>query len=153
RPMRLRENFTGFLLDVQEPQQSPHPQRGDLIDLNSLGYTIGAHGSARLRGTIFGWPQALELGYYARGDFTSATQQRIEASTGHPYHTDTDLSSRLGDIGLYADLDLHLTRYLTLRGGVRADFFTYSVTNNCAVQSVAHPSRTSPPGDASCLSQ
>src|SRR5262249_39403916 len=36
RPMRLRENFTGFLLDGQEPQQSPHDQRGDLLDLNVM---------------------------------------------------------------------------------------------------------------------
>src|SRR6185369_9862329 len=31
RGMRLRENFTGFLLDVQTPLQSPHGQRGDLL--------------------------------------------------------------------------------------------------------------------------
>ena len=27
RTMRLREDFTGYLLDVQEPWQTPHPQR------------------------------------------------------------------------------------------------------------------------------
>src|SRR5262249_40625315 len=32
RSMRLLENFTGFLLDVQEPLQSLHSQRGDMID-------------------------------------------------------------------------------------------------------------------------
>lgn len=31
--MRSRKNYTGFLLDVQEPAQNPHTQRGDLIDL------------------------------------------------------------------------------------------------------------------------
>ena len=41
RPLRLRENFTGFLLDVQEPEQSTHPQRGDLIDLTALGLAPG----------------------------------------------------------------------------------------------------------------
>src|SRR5664279_6516601 len=81
------------------------------------------------------------------------TQRRIEASTGHPYHVDADLDSRLANLGLYADGNLSLLRWLSLRGGVRGDFFTFNVQNNCAVQSVAHPSKTNPPGDASCLSQ
>src|SRR5436305_15288318 len=34
RDMRLVENFTGFLLDVQEPLQPLHPQRGDTLALN-----------------------------------------------------------------------------------------------------------------------
>src|SRR5207237_1411430 len=76
-----------------------------------------------------------------------------EAATGHPYHTDANLESRLGDIGLYADLSLRFLRWLALRGGLRGDVFTYDVNNLCAVQSVEHPSSTHPPGDASCSSQ
>jgi TonB family protein len=153
RPMRIRENFTGFLLDVQEPSQQPHGQRGDLLDLASTASTVGARGSAHSLGNALGQPQELEVGYFARGDFVHGTQQRIEDSTGHPYHLDTDLDSRLGDIGLYADLNLRATSWLSARGGVRADLFTYDVHNLCAVPSVAHPSRTNPPGDQSCLSQ
>lgn len=153
RPFLLRENFTGFLLDPQEPPQSLHGQRGDLIELQALEFTLGVHGSAGLSTTLLGQIQRLEVGYYARGDFVSASQQRIEAATGHPYHIETDLESRLGDIGLYADVDLRPLSWLALRGGVRADLFTYDVLDRCAVQSVAHPSRSRPPGDASCLSQ
>jgi TonB family protein len=153
RPLRLRENFTGFLLDVQEPQQTPHGQRGDLIDLNVMEWTVGARGSARINATLFGQPQELELGYFARGDFVSSSQQRIEAATGHPYHTDTNLDSRLGDIGLYAALNLRATKWLAFRGGLRGDLFTYDVNNLCAVQSVSHPSPSNPPGDTSCISQ
>jgi TonB family protein len=153
RPLRVREDFTGFLLDPQEPMQQPHEQRGDLIDLASQGQTLGARGSARLSEPWLGNTQELELGYFARGDSVNATQQRIEASTGHPYHLDTDLDSKLGDIGLYADLNLRATSWLAVRGGVRGDLFTYDVLDNCAVQSVAHPSRTNPQTDASCLSQ
>jgi hypothetical protein len=47
--LRLRESFTGFLLDVQQPLQTPHGQRGDLLDLNNLAKTAGLRGSARLR--------------------------------------------------------------------------------------------------------
>ena len=151
--LRLRENFTGFLLDVQEPLQSPHDQRGDLLDLNNLAKTAGLRGSARLRELVGKKPQELELGYYARGDFVSSTEQRIEASTGHPYHTDTNLDSTLGDVGLYADANLRLLRQLSLRGGARGDLFTYNVNDLCAVQTVEHPSQSNPPGDQSCLSQ
>jgi TonB family protein len=153
RSMRLRENFTGFLLDVQEPQQNPHAQRGDLIDLQFDGLTIGARGSARYKAKVGGLLQELEFGYFARGDRTSSTQYRVEAATGHPYHLETDLTSTLGDLGLYADANLRATRWLTFRGGLRADLFTFNVLDNCAVQQVAHASAANPPGDASCLSQ
>ena len=52
---------------------------------------------------------------------------------GHPYHTDTDLDVELGDIGLYAASTRSSRTWLALRGGVRADLFTYDVLNNCAV--------------------
>jgi TonB family protein len=151
--LRLRENFTGVLLDVQEPQQDPHAQRGDLLDLHNSATTVGLRGSAHWATTVFDQPQELELGYFGRVDFVSAMQQRLEAATGHPYHTDTDLDSTLGDVGLYVDANLHFLSWLSLRGGVRADLFTFDVNNLCAVQSVEHPSTTNPPGDQSCLSQ
>ena len=50
RPLRLRENFTGFLLDTQNALQPPHGQRGDEIDMNMLMGTVGLKGSARLAG-------------------------------------------------------------------------------------------------------
>ena len=153
RDMRLLENFTGFLLDVQEPLQSVHDQRGDMIDLNVHEVTIGARGSARMHGTFLGQLQEMELGYFARGDQAAGTQQRLEASTGVPYLTDTDLVSQIGNIGLYGDANLRPRSWLSLRGGARADLLTYSVLNNCAAQSVAHPSTTNPPIDQSCLSQ
>ena len=153
RPLRIRENFTGFLEDVQEPEQAPHPQRGDLIDLHNQALTVGAKGSARVAQPVLGQRQELEVGYFARGDFVSSMQQRIEAATGHPYHTDVDLDSTLGDFGLYADANLRFTRWLSVRGGVRGDLFTFDINNKCAVQSVEHPSVTNPPDDQSCLSQ
>jgi iron complex outermembrane recepter protein len=153
RDMRLIENFTGFLLDVQEPLQSVHGQRGDSLDLNVHELTIGARGAARWHADVFGLRQELELGYFARGDGAKGTQQRLEAATGVPYKTDTDLDSQLGNIGLYGDLNLRPLRWLSLRGGARAEIVTYDVLNNCAAQSVAHPSTTNPPIDQSCLTQ
>ena len=153
RNMGIRENFTGFLLDPQEAVQSLHSQRGDLIDLAMDESTLGVRGSARSGKRILGRRQEVEVGYFARADSVQGTQRRIENSTGHPYRLETDLDSRLTDIGLYADGNLSLSRWLALRGGVRGDLFTFNVQNNCAAHSVAHPSLTNPPGDASCLSQ
>lgn len=152
RDLRLLENFTGFLLDVQEPLQSLHGQRGDLLDLEVHELTLGARGAARMHGTLLGQRQELELGYFARGDQAAGTEQRLEASTGIPYKTETDLVSQLENIGAYADANLHLGRLVTLRGGARADLLTYVVLDNCAAQTVSHPSSTTPI-DESCLRQ
>lgn len=153
RPMTLRENFTGFLLDPQEPTQFPHGQRGDQIEVSSLSATVGASGFARYSIELFHNLQELEVGYTARGDFVHSTQHRIEAATRAPYHTETDLDSRLGNIGLYADLNLRPWRWFALRGGVRSELFTYDVLDLCAVKSVSHPSKINPPLDNSCLNQ
>ena len=153
RPMNLRENFTGFSQDVQGPLQSPHDQRGDLIALKIMEYTVGARGFVDYKSSVFGLQQEIELGYFARGDSAQTSQHRIEDATGAPYRTDTDLDSVLGDFGMYVDANLHFARWLSLRGGLRGDVFTYDVRNNCAVHTVNHPSLSNPPGDSSCLSQ
>ncbi|MFO0675407.1 MAG: TonB family protein [Polyangiaceae bacterium] len=151
--LRLMENFTGFLLDVQTPFQSLHAQRGDLLDLAVSGTTIGAKGSARWRGKFLGEAQEVELGYFARGDKTHSAQSRLDATTSAPYLLETDLDSKLADVGLYADANLRVTPWLGVRGGVRADLFAYDVLDGCAQKDVRQPSSSPPPGDASCFSQ
>lgn len=151
--MRLREDFTGFLLDQQTPFQQAHPQRGDLIDVESDAITAQLQGWAREARDVLGKPQKLELGYFARLDRTSGQQYRLEAANGHPYAKETDLDATLGDVGLYAGIDANLIDRLVLRAGVRTDLLTYNVLDNCAVHDVAHPSKINPPGDDSCLSQ
>ena len=153
RDMRLLENFTGFLLDVQEPLQTIHDQRGDMLDLNVHELTIGSRGWARLAGAWLGQRQELELGYFARGDDAGGTQERLEASTGVPYKVETNLDSQIGDLGLYGDANLHFGRWVTFRGGGRAELLTYQVHDNCAGRTVAHPSTVNPPIDQSCLTQ
>jgi iron complex outermembrane receptor protein len=147
--LRLRDDFTGFLLDQQTPFQQPHPQRGDLIDLESDAVTAQLQGFARSHRA---WLD-LELGYFARVDRTSGQAYRDEAANGHPYAKDSDLDATLGDLGLYASVDANPVGRLIVRGGVRSDLLTYNAIDNCAVHGVAHPSRLDPPGDTSCLSQ
>lgn len=153
RDLRLLKNFTGFLEDPQLAIQSPHAQRGDLIDLSNDAWTLGARGSSRIAGTALGHRQALEVGYFARGDVVKSSEQRLDATNSVPYRTDTALDARLGDVGLYADGDVHFTSWLAVRGGVRGELFSYDVDNLCAAQDVSKPSASKPPGDASCLTQ
>ncbi len=154
RSARLTDNFTGFLFDPQEARQSPHGQRGDAIDRNTFAFTAGMKGFARYRGRVLDRPQELELGYFGRFDFTDGVQQRLDATTANtPYRREVDLQSNLSDLGLYADANLRFFDWLQLRGGARADFFTFNVHDRCAVQDVRRPSSSDPPGDASCLSQ
>ena len=153
--LRLREDFTGFLEDQQEAVQNPHGQRGDLIDLEADAVGIQAQGFLRRHAEIARLPQDLELGYFARLDATSGQQYRLftQATPPYPYHKDDDIDAVLGDVGLYAAADARLAPWAALRGGVRADLFTYDVLDNCASRSIPHPVATNPPGDASCLSQ
>lgn len=152
RSMRLRENFTGFLLDTQDAIERPHGQRGDLLDLGMSAVTVGARGSASAQVKVLGQRQELTLGYFARGDDARGMRQRVSAA-GVPYQTDIDLESRLADIGLYVDATARPARWLALRGGVRADLFAFDVLDRCAVKSVSRPDEDDPPIDESCLDQ
>ena len=73
-----------------------------------------------------------------------------------PYLTDANLTSTLADVGVYLDANLRPTRWLALRGGVRADAFVFDVLNNCAVNAsvgVDSPSNQYPEVDQPCLSE
>jgi len=149
RTFRLRENFTGFLTDVQQPWQSPHAQRGDAIDQAARTVDVGARASARYRVTVLGQPQQLEAGLYARHVSVDSTQRRLRATTDVPYRTDFDLDNAASNLALYVDAELRPLRFVTLRGGVRADLFQYDVLDRCAVRGV---SVRGAPLDAECLS-
>lgn len=157
RELRIRENFTGFISDPQlysQANRGEDPQRGDLLDQHTNELTVGARGSLRLQTPIRGLLQRIEAGYYARYDRTDATQQRLRdpsrGGTGNtPYRTDFSFAAGEADIAGYLDTELHITRYVTLRGGVRGDFFVFDVQNRCAVQNVA---MNGAPLDAECYS-
>lgn len=153
RSMRVQENFTGFMLDVQQPAQSLHAQRGDLIDRSISTRTIGGRGFARYVDRVLERRQELELGYFVRYDDTDSTQYRVASNSRVPYKLDIALAPKIADVGLYADAAIRPLDKVTLRGGVRADFFTFDILNSCAQKSVRRPSETNPPGDSSCLSQ
>jgi TonB family protein len=144
---QIIENFTGFLLDYPEFGQSPHPQRGDAIQQQYSAITAGSRGGYRLTHTFFGLAQSLELGYYFRFDHTTPSIDRLRFGTDTPYLVDEDLTTNIVNLAGYADLDLHPTPWLTVRGGLRQEFFGYNVVNNCATNGEY---RVSQPLDQTC---
>jgi iron complex outermembrane receptor protein len=149
RDFRIRENFTGFLLDVQQPWQSAHPQRGDLIDQNGHSTDVGARASGRFQTTLGGLRHSLEVGLYGRFVSVDSTQTRLRSGTDIPYGTDFTLQSDVGNVAFYVDAELRFTRWLTLRGGLRGDLFQYNVLDRCAVSDVSVRGAAL---DVSCLS-
>jgi iron complex outermembrane receptor protein len=156
RTMHLLENWTGFLNDPEQPTQTPHVQRGDMIDFHFDELTFGGRGFARWHGQALGQRQEFEVGYFARIDQTTSTQVRDMAANQAPYLTDANLTSTLADVGVYVDANVRPTPWLSLRGGVRADSFVFDVLNNCAVNAsvgVDSPSNQYPEVDQPCLSE
>ena len=132
RSLRIDEDFTGFLLDNQTFGQTYHPQRGDMIEQDYTAFTAGARGSDKRTGFLLGRPQSLEVGYYARYDHTTPEIQRLRYGTQIPYEVDENLTTDIMNLALYADLDLRPLRWLTVRGGIRQEYFDYNVLNQCA---------------------
>jgi iron complex outermembrane receptor protein len=131
RSLRIAENFTGFLLDNQEVGQSLHPQRGDAVQKDYNAITAGSRGGYRLRFRALGREQAVEAGYYARYDHTTPLVQRLRFGTQDPYRTDLDLATDVVNLAGYLDADLRPLPFLTLRGGLRQEFYEYNILNNC----------------------
>lgn len=151
RKFRLRQNLTGFLQDPQQTWQSPHAQRGDLIDQQSSALTFGGRGSAREQATLLGQKQELELGYFARYDDIQGLQQRDRTASNVPYRKDFDLDSGLANLGIYADATVRpFVSWITLRGGARVDYYAYSVRDLCAVR--AQSTQAAVTADTECFS-
>jgi len=131
RSLRIVENFTGFSLDAQEPGQSAHDQRGDAVEKDYSAITAGGRGGYRRRFRLLGRDQSIEAGYYARYDHTEPMIQRLRFGTQIPYLTNMDLQTDVFNLAGYIDVELRPLSFLTLRGGLRQESFSYDVTDLC----------------------
>ncbi len=141
RSLRIREDFTGFVTDGGEPDP-----RGTMLDLAMNEQSIGARGSARTHVDALGQRQEFELGYFARGDSVTDVQRLDLRDTQVPYATDANFAGALGDIALYADTSLKPLSWITVRGGVRGELFTYAVEDRCGSDVIPCDEDPSPTG-------
>ncbi len=117
RRLRLRENFTGQLLDA----------RGDGLDALYDTTTIGARGRYRFARRVLGRRQALELGFLARRTAGVTRQDRLRSDGGAPYATVFDDTIALTNVGAWAAITLRPLSWIALRGGLRAEAFGFAV--------------------------
>ena len=118
-----------------------------MLDLMMTEQSIGARGSARTHVEAFGQPQELEIGYFARGDSVNNVQYLDDRATQAPYATNASLSGILGDLALYADTSLKPVSWVTLRGGLREELFTYDVEDHCPTATPACDETPEPAGN------
>ncbi|GHG80265.1 TonB-dependent receptor [Comamonas sp. JC664] len=127
RQTRIRDNFTGFLLDTPPDGER---QRGDNTEGAYQGSTVGLRGRYTPGLTLLDQPQPLELGYVARYDDVRTRSRRLRARGGVPYATVYDNQVRTTNLGAYASLRVAPLSWLTLRGGVRLDTFLFGVEDH-----------------------
>jgi iron complex outermembrane recepter protein len=124
RQMRTRENYTGFLNDVPPIGE---PQRGDNTEQLYSGATFGLRGRYTPGLEWLGQSKPLELGYVARFDDVRTRARRLRDRGGAPYLALFDNHVRVVNLGAYASGRASPFEWLTLRGGVRLDAFSFNV--------------------------
>ncbi|HEY6880751.1 MAG TPA: TonB family protein, partial [Polyangiales bacterium] len=124
---RLLANYTGF---TQRSQVNPAwAGRGDLIEQLNQSRTVGLkarHRSARYAPVTWG-AGTLELGLSARVDRIDQAQNLLQAPANTTWDRRIDADVTAADVGGYFDLDLELSEYVRLKGGVRADVLVYRI--------------------------
>jgi hypothetical protein len=122
RGMRVREDFTGALLDP----------RGDGLDENYGVSTLGALAGYTLTPAWFGQRQRFELGFEARHDQGNTRMWRTRVDSAIPYATVFDRDLALTHVGAFVRAELTPVRYFSLRGGARLDAFGFHTENLAA---------------------
>lgn len=120
RSFRLRQNFTGFLLDP----------RGDLTEQLHDATIIGGRGHYEKR--LFEDRLRVELGAVWRHDQIEQSQGRLRNVDGVLYETDADNELGITDVGLYADFNLVIVDGLHVRGGARIEALSFLIDEQLA---------------------
>ncbi len=119
RRHRIRENFTGFLLDP----------RGDGLDENTQTTTAGGRGYYRFERSWRDLPQVLEVGLFGRFDSGNTRMWRLRAEGGDPYEVVFDTDYSITNVAGYVLGEFRPVRWFELAGGLRADGFGFQLTD------------------------
>lgn len=131
---RLRENFSGFLERFSlRPDDSPP---GDLIEQQNQVMSMGLKGRYRTAPyRPVSWAKGtMELGIASRLDVIDQSQTLLDAAHGNQaWETRNDADMRILDLGAWGDVDWQLGRFLSVRGGLRADALYYDIHDHLGV--------------------
>jgi iron complex outermembrane receptor protein len=132
RDMRIRANFIGLVPEGELPTDGrgrPLDEwRGGAIELAYQALTAGTRGTYALSARIGGRKQTLTLGYAARYDRGSSVQLRLrERGDSVPYYRVFDREFSIVNLSGWLRAQLRPLSWLTVRGGLRADVFSFSV--------------------------
>lgn len=117
REFLVRENFTGFAVD----------SRGDRYTQSYDAATLGLAASHQRHFHLGGLAHTWEIGVSARHDRTTQAMTRHDAVSDAPRAASVDADVSATDIGLWGDMNLRLTRRLSLRGGLRVEGLAYAI--------------------------
>jgi hypothetical protein len=115
RSLRLRQNFTGYLLDPA----------GDSSQQLNEAITLGGQAYYRMKLRLFSPGDGFEVGISARNDWVDQSQKRLSTGDQRVTSTEVDASVRALDVAGYLDVALHPLSMLTVRAGVRIDGLAY----------------------------
>jgi len=118
RSLRIRENFTGFLVDPL----------GDGLDEQYQVGMLGVRGRYRSSFTVFHRAQVMDLGIIVQRHDGDSRMLRLRRTDGAPHSAVFDDGIHLTHIGAHVGLDLSFIDELDARIALRADAFALSAT-------------------------
>jgi TonB family protein len=128
---RARLNFTGYTLE-NPAALGTFP--GDLGEQGNFDGGLGGRMMYRSRRfEANSWLSAqLHVGTTARAHSIDQSQDRLTEPDNVTWERDDAATVRVAEIGAFADLSINATKYVHLRGGVRADFAGFDVDDKLA---------------------
>jgi iron complex outermembrane recepter protein len=120
RSLRLRSNFTGYLLDSTN---------GDSTQQLNDSITFGARAHYRLRTPVFTPSDHVEAGLVLRADRIEQSQDRIAALDGKVSKRLVNAKVQANQIGGYLEGSFRPIRRVRVTAGLRLDGLSYDVSN------------------------
>lgn len=131
RSMRLRQDFTGYLVTPTNGSASEvaaaekASEQGNSEQQVNDASTFGFTGSYRRTLALFSASDSFEAGVFARHDRIEQAQKKLSIATSQVTLDEVDAKINATDVAGYLDLALHPLRRLTFRGGLRMDGLAY----------------------------
>jgi iron complex outermembrane receptor protein len=123
RDLRLRQNFTGYLVD---------PVAGDGTQQTNDAKTVGLRGKYSRRFDWLSPRDEVELGVVARSDWIDQTQQRLSGVNDRVTADLVDSEIRATNLAGYASAELTAWNRLRMKAGLRADGLFYNARDAVA---------------------